>query len=138
MNGIKKSAHPFVSVVTPVYNGGKYISECIESVIDQTYTNWEYVILNNCSTDNTLEIAKKYARDDERIRIYNNDEFLKQIPNWNAALQKISGNSKYCKEVHADDWLVPECLEKWWKGQSNIPRQELSVHTVVKEAKLML
>ena len=50
---------PFVSVVTPVYNGEKYLNECIECVLSQTYKNFEYIIQNNASTDRTLEIAHK-------------------------------------------------------------------------------
>ena len=64
---------PLVSVVTPVFNGGKFLGECIDSVLAQTYTNWEYVIVDNCSTDATLEIAQRYAAADPRIRVYHND-----------------------------------------------------------------
>ena len=106
------SHQPLVSVVTPVYNGEKYIAECIESVLRQTYENWEYVVVNNCGTDRTLEIANAYAKKDPRIRVHNNSEFLKIIPNWNHALRQISPESKYCKIVHADDWLFPECIER--------------------------
>ena len=52
---------PQVSVVTPVYNGGEYLAQCIESVISQSYGNWEYIIVDNCSTDNSLDIANTYA-----------------------------------------------------------------------------
>jgi len=103
---------PLVSVVTPVYNAERYLAECIESVLAQTYQNWEYVIVNNCSTDHSLEIARFYARRDQRIRIHDNDVFLNQIQNLNHALRQISPESKYCKEVHADDWLFPECLSR--------------------------
>jgi glycosyltransferase involved in cell wall biosynthesis len=103
-------SQPLVSVVTPVYNCEKYLAECIESVIAQTYKNWEYVIVNNCSTDRTLEIARHYAQQDPRIRVHDNDEFLKQFQNWNHAMRQISPESKYCKVVHADDWLFPECI----------------------------
>jgi glycosyltransferase involved in cell wall biosynthesis len=104
------NGEPSVSVVTPVFNGGKYLAQCIESVLVQTYGNWEYVIVNNCSTDDTLEIAEAYARRDTRIRIHDNIEFLELIKNFNHALRRISPQSKYCKVVHADDWLFPECL----------------------------
>lgn len=101
---------PLISVVTPVYNGESYISECIESVISQTYHNWEYVIVDNCSTDRTFEIASAYVESDSRIRIHTNDTFLELLPNWNYALKQVSPDSKYCKVVHADDKLLPECL----------------------------
>jgi glycosyltransferase involved in cell wall biosynthesis len=103
---------PLVSVVTPLYNTEKYLAQCIESVLAQTYENWEYVIVNNCSTDRSLEIAQHYAQRDARIRVYCNDEFLKQFQNWNHAMRQISPESKYCKVVHADDWLFPECLAR--------------------------
>lgn len=105
-------SQPLVSVVTPVYNAEKYLTECIESVLAQTYENWEYVIVNNCSTDHSLEIAQHYAEQDARIRIHNNDEFLNQMQNWNHALRQISPESKYCKVLHADDWLFPECVDQ--------------------------
>lgn len=106
------TSQPLVSVVTPVYNTEKYLAESIESVLAQTYKNWEYVIINNCSTDRSLEIARHYAQKDTRIRIHNNAEFLNQMQNANHAMRQISLKSKYCKVVHADDWLFPECLPR--------------------------
>ncbi len=67
---------PLVSIVTPVYNGEKFLAEAIESVLGQTYPNWEYTIVENCSIDHTLEIAQSYAIKDKRIRIYENQELL--------------------------------------------------------------
>jgi glycosyltransferase involved in cell wall biosynthesis len=103
---------PLVSVVTPVYNTDKYLTECIESVLAQTYANWEYVISDNSSTDRTLEIANSYAARDPRIRVHEHDEHLGVLQNWNRSLQEMSAASAYCKVVHADDWLFPECLER--------------------------
>ena len=103
---------PLVSVVTPVYNGEAYLRDCIETVLSQTYTHWDYTIVNNCSTDRTLEIAHQYADRDGRIRIHNNDKFVRIIANYNIAFRQISSQSKYCKVVAADDQLFPECLEK--------------------------
>ena len=103
---------PLVSVVTPVYNTEKYLPECIESVLGQTYPNWEYVIVNNCSTDKSLEIAKRYVQENPRIRVHDNITFLNQMQNWNHSMHQISSESKYCKVVHADDWLFPECLDR--------------------------
>jgi glycosyltransferase involved in cell wall biosynthesis len=103
---------PLVSVVTPVFNGDRYLAECIESVLAQTYSNWEYVIVNNCSTDKTHEIAEEYAKRDRRIRLVNSREFVGAIENHHRAFRLISADSVYCKVVSADDWITPECLRK--------------------------
>lgn len=103
---------PLVSVVTPVYNAEKYLAECIESVLAQTYEHWEYVILNNCSTDRSLEIATSYAEKNRKIRVINNEDFLSALQNQNKALGHICADSKYCKVVHADDWLFPDCIKR--------------------------
>ena len=103
---------PLVSIVTPVYNGAQYLSECIESILAQTYTNWDYTIVNNCSTDGSLAIAQKYAASDPRIRVVSNDRFLRIIENHNHTIRQISRDSKYCKFVFADDWLYPSCIEE--------------------------
>ena len=103
---------PLVSVVTPVYNGAAYLRECIESVLAQTYSNWEYIIVNNCSTDQTLQIAEEYAAKEKRIRLYSNETLLPIIANHNRTFRLISPDSKYCKQVSADDWLFPECLTR--------------------------
>lgn len=103
---------PLVSVLTPVHNGALYLRECIESVLSQTYSNWEYTIVNNCSTDQTLMIAEEYAQKDQRIRVCSNNEFLDVISNHNRAFRLVSPSSKYCKVVSGDDWLFPECLTR--------------------------
>jgi glycosyltransferase involved in cell wall biosynthesis len=103
---------PLISVLTPVYNGEPYLRECIQSVLAQTYENWEYIIVNNCSEDRTLQIAREYEKKDQRIRVYSNDAFLPLIANHNRACSLISPDSKYCKVVSADDWLFPECLTR--------------------------
>jgi glycosyltransferase involved in cell wall biosynthesis len=103
---------PLVSVVTPVYNGAAYLAECIESVVDQSYENWEYVIVDNCSSDGTLELARRYESQDPRLRVVAADVFVGAIENQNRAVREISPESKYTKVLHADDWLFPECLER--------------------------
>jgi glycosyltransferase involved in cell wall biosynthesis len=103
---------PLVSIVTPVYNNEEHFAECIESVLAQTYQNWDYTIVNNCSTDRSGDIARRYAAKDRRIRVHDNDQFLKAVPNHNLALRQISAESKYCKIVFADDWIFPRCIEE--------------------------
>ncbi len=101
---------PLVSVLTPVYNGESYLKECIESVLAQTYSRWEYTVVNNCSTDGTRAIAEEYAKRDRRIRVCNADVLVPIIANHNRAFKTISPDSKYCKVVSADDAIFPECL----------------------------
>src|SRR6185369_4891971 len=103
---------PLVSVVTPVYNGARYLRRCIKSVQAQTYTHWDYTIVNNCSTDETFDIAQEYAAKDPRIRVHTNETFVDVIASYNNALRQIAAESKYCKVIAADDWMFPECLEK--------------------------
>lgn len=101
---------PLVSIVTPFYNTEAYLGECIESVINQTYQNWEYILVNNRSTDRSHEIANAYAHKDSRIKVAMNDFFLNQMQNYNNALRMISAQSKYCKIVQADDWIFSNCI----------------------------
>jgi glycosyltransferase involved in cell wall biosynthesis len=109
---VRTFGHPLVSVVTPVYNGAAHLAECIESVLKQTYQNWDYTIVDNCSTDESAIIARRYAAKDQRIRIVENEVFQRALNNHNIALSLISPAAKYCKVVFADDWLFPECIEK--------------------------
>lgn len=60
---------PVVSVVTPVYNGERHLAECLESVLAQRYPHWEHVIVDNASTDGSVDIARGYAARDARIRV---------------------------------------------------------------------
>jgi glycosyltransferase involved in cell wall biosynthesis len=106
------STPPLVSVVTPFFNTADYLAECIESVMNQTYTNWEYILADNCSTDDSGRIAEKYASPDPRIKFVRETQFVGQVENYNRALSYISPKSTYCKIVQADDWIYPECLRE--------------------------
>lgn len=78
----------------------------------QTYANWEYIIVNNRSEDNSLEIANAYAEMDSRIKVITNDKLLPVMENFNHSIRKISKNSTYCKIICADDWIYPEYLSQ--------------------------
>jgi glycosyltransferase involved in cell wall biosynthesis len=104
-------SRPLVSIVTPVYNNRDHIGECIESILGQTYQNWDYTIIDNRSTDGSGEVARRYAAKEPRMKVYENNAFLRAICNHNVALRQISPNCKYCKVVFADDWMFPQCLE---------------------------
>ena len=101
---------PILSVVTPFHNTAPYLAQCIESVLGQAYQDFEYVLVDNCSTDRSLEIAESYALRDPRIRLIRRSRLLPQVENYNAALAEISGASLYCKIVQADDYIFPDCL----------------------------
>jgi glycosyltransferase involved in cell wall biosynthesis len=115
------SSESLVDIVTPLYNNAEYLVECIESVLSQTYQNWNYIIVNNCSTDGSAEIAHSYAAKDSRIRVYDNETFLRAVPNHNLALRKLSPTSKYCKIVFSDDWIFPRCLEEMVAAAERYP-----------------
>jgi glycosyltransferase involved in cell wall biosynthesis len=106
------NGQPLVTVLTPVYNGGAYLADCIESVLNQTYQNYEYIIVNNCSTDNTLEVTTKYASQDRRIRVLTNERFVSVIENHNIAFRLLSPEARYCKVVSADDYIFPNCITR--------------------------
>jgi glycosyltransferase involved in cell wall biosynthesis len=118
---MSKELQPRVSILTPVYNGAEHLAECIESVLRQTHTNWDYTIVNNCSKDESLAIAQKYAAKDRRIRVVDNERFLRIIENHNHTIRQLSSESKYCKFVFADDWLYPTCIEEMVRAAEENP-----------------
>lgn len=101
---------PLVSIGMPVYNCEKYISESIQSVLSQTFKNFELIISDNASSDRTEEICREFASQDSRIRYYQNDHNIGLGPNHNRAFELARG--KYFKWFHGDDLLAPEYLEK--------------------------
>ena len=104
------STEPLVSIVTPVYNTEPYLARCIESVLAQSHRRFEYIILDNASTDRSLAIAREYAARDARIRVIACDEHLPQTGNYNRALAAVAPESAYVKMVQADDWIFPACV----------------------------
>ena len=101
---------PLVSILMTAYNREKYIAEAIESVLRSTYKNWELIIVDDHSTDHTVEIARSYERLDSRIRVYVNEQNLGDYPNRNKAASYARG--KYLKYVDADDMIYPYGLEQ--------------------------
>jgi glycosyltransferase involved in cell wall biosynthesis len=113
---------PLVSVVTPFYNTAPYLDECIRSVLRQTWTNIEYILLDNCSTDGSSGIASRHAAEHRHIRLERNDSLLGQVDNYNRALSLISPESRYCLLVQADDWIMPECVQRMVELAETDPR----------------
>jgi glycosyltransferase involved in cell wall biosynthesis len=103
---------PLVSILSPVYNGEEHIEECIKAVLNQTYKNFEYVIVDNASTDNTPAIIEKYAEQDRRIKAFRNQKTVCMEDNCNICAQHSSDKAKWIKYALADDYLFPDCVEK--------------------------
>lgn len=93
--------NPKVSIIIPVYNREKIISDTIDCAVNQTYNNLEIIIVDNCSTDNTWNILQVCAQNDQRLKIFKNDENLGPVLNWVKCLERISGD--YCKILWSDD-----------------------------------
>jgi glycosyltransferase involved in cell wall biosynthesis len=101
-----------VGVYMPARNTGKYITEAIDSIQKQTYTDWELVILDDCSTDNTLEVAYKQSVGDPRVYIYKRDEPCGLIGKLkNEAISKFKREHKYIAHVGSDDLIPNHCFQ---------------------------
>lgn len=101
---------PLVSIGLPVYNGKRYLEQAVDSILNQTYDNFELIISDNASTDETYEICESLAREDQRIRLFRNEMNLGAAPNYNKVFHLSSG--KYFKWACYDDLLAPEFLAK--------------------------
>jgi len=101
-------ARPLVSVLTTVYNREEFIAECIESVLASSFQDYEYIVVDDCSKDRTVEIARRYAGD-PRVRLHVNEKNIGQFPNRNHAAELASG--RYVKYLDSDDVLYPHCLQ---------------------------
>lgn len=110
---MNSSDKPLVSVLMTAYNRKKYIAEAIESVLASSYTNFELIIVDDCSKDSTVAIAKSFADKDRRIKIYINQKNLGDYPNRNKAASYATG--KYIKYCDSDDklfnWTLEYCVE---------------------------
>lgn len=102
---------PLISIITPTYNHERYIAECVQSVLDQTWPNWEMVIVNDGSTDKTSSIIRHFADRDPRIRLFDreNSGVFRLAETYNFALEQCNG--EYIAILEGDDFWVREKLE---------------------------
>ncbi|ARN71584.1 hypothetical protein BST91_07985 [Nonlabens tegetincola] len=118
-----------ISIILPVYNGEQYISECIDSCLNQTYQNWELIIVNDCSTDNTPVILSKYIKKDQRLKLYNNKANLKLPKSLNLGHEMAKG--EYLTWISHDNILkrnfLEEMIEEIIKSNSDIVYSNFSV-----------
>lgn len=101
---------PLVTIVTPVYNAEKYIRDCIESVLNQTYTNWEMILVDDCSTDHSISIIKEYLSVDNRIKLFENQKNSGPAVSRNLALSHARG--QYITFLDSDDMILEDKLKK--------------------------
>jgi len=114
---------PKVSVCIPVYNRPVYVAEAIESVLGQTFTDFELIVTDNCSTDNTPEVIKSYAAKDNRIKYYRNQSNMGAFSNALKAILLSQG--QYLKQLCSDDKLSPRCLKLFVDALDNHPKVSL-------------
>lgn len=131
------TSSPFVSVLMTAYNREEYIAEAIESVLASTYTNFELIIVDDCSGDNTVSIAQSYEATDSRIQVYVNEKNLGDYPNRNRAAGYAKG--KYLKYVDSDDKIYPDGLNYCVQTMENYKNADWAIvypSEILKEAVL--
>ena len=106
-----RSEAPLISIGIPVFNGEKYLRESINSVLRQTEKNFELIVVDNCSTDHTLEILAAY--NDPRINVFKNSTNLGSLRNFNRCIELSRG--EYFVLLPHDDTLMPTMLETFSK-----------------------
>ncbi|MDG6360461.1 glycosyltransferase family 2 protein [Glaesserella parasuis] len=101
---------PLVSVIIPCYNAENFVESAVRSIMEQTYSNLEIIVINDCSSDNTGEILKRLAEKDPRIKYIENEQNLKLPKTLNKGIKLSKG--EYIARMDADDISFPERLEK--------------------------
>jgi glycosyltransferase involved in cell wall biosynthesis len=119
LNEMIVSTNPYVSIGLPVFNGEDFLEEAIDSILIQTFTNFELILCDNASTDSTPQICKEYAKKDSRIRYYRNQYNVGAPRNYNRTVKLSRG--KYFKWAAADDLHAPEYLQKCVEILDNNP-----------------
>lgn len=115
---------PEISIIMSVYNGEDYLAETIESVIAQTFKNWELIVINDCSTDGTGALLESFAKKDERIKVHTNEVNLRLPKSLNKAISLSCG--KYIARMDADDICLPNRFEKQYKFMEENREVDLS------------
>lgn len=114
------SKKPIISVLMAVYNGEKYLGEAIDSILAQTYSDFEFIIVNDGSTDHSESILQEYQRQDERIRVVSRGN-----TGHTAALNEglVYANGRYIARMDNDDIALPERFAKqvtFWKNNQTV------------------
>jgi glycosyltransferase involved in cell wall biosynthesis len=122
---IPEMENPLVSVLMTAYNRERYIAEAIESVLASSYKNFELIIVDDCSTDATFAIARKYEQRDSRVRVHRNKTNLGQFKNRNTAASFAKG--EYIKYFDSDDVMNNDLLEITMQAMHNFPQASVGI-----------
>lgn len=116
----RKDGEPIVSIITPSFNRGNIVFETAHSIFNQTYTNWEWIIVDDGSTDNSLEVLNGFAEKDTRVKVFQRNREPKGACTCrNIGVEKSTGD--YVIFLDTDDLLAPFCLEQRVKAASETP-----------------
>lgn len=96
---------PLVAIVTPVYNGGEFLADCMDSVQAQSYPNIEHVVVDNASTDDTPRVLERYTHARFPVVVRRNAETISIGKNWNLAIEAVPAKAKYFRVLSADDFM---------------------------------
>jgi len=110
-----------VAIALPVYNGANYLREALDSIQSQTYSDFEVIISDNASTDETPQICHEYARRDARIKLKRSEQFLPHAENVNRAVELCS--AEWVKLFCHDDCLLPDCMARVCKFVAKCPSE---------------
>ncbi len=109
-----KQNQPKISIIIPVYNTEQYLQECLDSVLNQTFADFEVICIDDGSTDNSYLILEKYAKKDSRIKIFKNHSNIGCVATKNKAISKSQG--EYIYPLDSDDIILPETLQKLYSA----------------------
>ena len=113
-----------ISIVLPVYNGERFLRASIDSVIAQTYQNWELLVVDDCSTDSTASIVREYVQLDPRIKYFKNEVNLRLPRNLNRGFSLAQGN--YLTWTSDDNVFRPTALEKMYNALKADPEAQFA------------
>jgi glycosyltransferase involved in cell wall biosynthesis len=116
---------PLVSVLMTAFNRERFVQEAIESVLASSYSHFELIIVDDCSSDSTLSIAREYASRDARIRVYSNEKNLGDYNNRNKAAGYVTG--RYIKFVDSDDIIYPYSLSVFVSAMEKFPEAAVGI-----------
>lgn len=116
---------PLVSVLMTAFNRERFVADAIKSVMQSTYKDFELIVVDDCSTDATAEIVRKYELSHSRIKLYVNQQNLGDYPNRNTAASYAQG--KYLKYLDSDDLIYPHGLEVFVSSMERFPDAGLGV-----------